>query len=246
LHAFPTRWYEKTVDKLSGGARRRWTSAVAVTAVVATASATAWVVMDDNDPTSSSVTTAAAFSPVTRTATITAASPASMKAQAGPATPFGAADAAGISAGPVKAPASQLKIETAAATTDTATTAQKAAAEKTTAKPKKTTKKTTKKAKKYKVIATGRCGASYYDEGQMTASGERFNPNALTAAHKTLRMGTKVRVTNPHNGKSVIVRINDRGPYISGRCLDLSRAAFDAIGSLSAGTMTVKYAILAR
>ncbi|GGL00145.1 hypothetical protein Sme01_37240 [Sphaerisporangium melleum] len=100
--------------------------------------------------------------------------------------------------------------------------------------------------KRAKVIASGRCGASYYDEGQVTANGERFNPNAMTAAHKTLPMGSRVRVTNPRNGKTVTVRINDRGPYVSGRCLDLSRAAFDAIGSLSTGAMPVKYAVLAR
>ncbi|WP_248958858.1 septal ring lytic transglycosylase RlpA family protein [Sphaerisporangium perillae] len=100
--------------------------------------------------------------------------------------------------------------------------------------------------KEAKVIALGRCGASFYDEGQMTASGERFNPNAMTAAHKTLPMGSRVRVTNPANGKTVTVRINDRGPFVGGRCLDLSRAAFDAIGNLDTGAMTVKYAVLAR
>ncbi|MCS6711253.1 septal ring lytic transglycosylase RlpA family protein [Brachybacterium sp. EF45031] len=88
------------------------------------------------------------------------------------------------------------------------------------------------------------CGASFYDEGQMTASGERFNPNAMTAAHKTLPLGTRVRVTNPDTGASVTVRINDRGPYISGRCLDLSRAAFDAIGDLNQGHMTVQWQIV--
>ncbi|MEO3813579.1 septal ring lytic transglycosylase RlpA family protein [Sphaerisporangium sp. B11E5] len=97
-----------------------------------------------------------------------------------------------------------------------------------------------------KVLASGSCGASFYDEGQMTASGEPFNPGALTAAHKSLPMGSIVRVVNPGNGKSVKVRINDRGPFIAGRCLDLSRAAFDAIGSLSTGAMTVRYQVLAR
>ncbi|MFD0888122.1 septal ring lytic transglycosylase RlpA family protein, partial [Streptosporangium algeriense] len=99
---------------------------------------------------------------------------------------------------------------------------------------------------KARVISSGSCGASYYAEGQMTASGERFNPNAMTAAHKTLPMGSKVRVTNPANGESVTVRINDRGPYIGGRCLDLSRAAFSAIGSINAGVMRVRYEVLAR
>ncbi len=73
---------------------------------------------------------------------------------------------------------------------------------------------------------SGSCGASFYSEGQLTANGEIFNPSELTAAHKTLPFNTKVRVTNPSSGKSVVVRINDRGPFIDGRCLDLSRAAF--------------------
>lgn len=88
------------------------------------------------------------------------------------------------------------------------------------------------------------CKASYYWQGQMTATGERFNPNAMTAAHKTFKFGTKVKVTNPSNGKTVVVRINDRGPYIAGRCLDLSRAAMQAIGGTSAGVITVKYQVV--
>ncbi|GAA2404586.1 hypothetical protein GCM10010404_73390 [Nonomuraea africana] len=79
----------------------------------------------------------------------------------------------------------------------------------------------------------------------MTASGERFDPSALTAAHKSLPLGSKVRVINPSNGKSVVVRINDRGPYTGGRCLDLSEAAFSTIGNTNAGVMTVKYQVLA-
>ncbi|GAA2306198.1 hypothetical protein GCM10010149_65020 [Nonomuraea roseoviolacea subsp. roseoviolacea] len=99
---------------------------------------------------------------------------------------------------------------------------------------------------KRKVVASGTCGASYYAEGQTTASGERFNPSAMTAAHKTLPLGSRVRVINPRNGDSVTVRINDRGPYVGGRCLDLSRAAFAAIGNIGAGVMRVKYEVLAR
>jgi rare lipoprotein A len=110
-----------------------------------------------------------------------------------------------------------------------------------TAAPKPTA---TRKTSSPKVVGSGSCGASFYDEGQMTANGETFNPNALTAAHKTLAFNTRVRVTNPANGKSVIVRINDRGPYVSGRCLDLSRAAFAAIASVSQGEVDVKYEIL--
>ncbi|MFG1706004.1 septal ring lytic transglycosylase RlpA family protein [Nonomuraea sp. M3C6] len=97
-----------------------------------------------------------------------------------------------------------------------------------------------------RVLSTGACGASFYGEPQMTASGERFNPSAMTAAHKTLPLGSKVRVTNPNNGDSVTVRINDRGPYVGGRCLDLSEAAFAAIGNVSSGVMRVKYEVLSR
>jgi rare lipoprotein A len=124
----------------------------------------------------------------------------------------------------------------------TATRTQAASRGKTRAAgPKPTATKTTAAAK---VVNSGSCGASFYDEGQMTANGETFNPNALTAAHKTLAFNTKVRVTNPANGKSVTVRINDRGPYIDGRCLDLSRAAFAAIASTSLGEVNVRYEVL--
>lgn len=93
--------------------------------------------------------------------------------------------------------------------------------------------------------ATGSsCKASYYWQGQMTANGEQFNTNDFTAAHKTYKFGTRVKVTNPSNGRSVIVRINDRGPYISGRCLDLSTAAMKAIGGTSAGVITVNYEVV--
>lgn len=93
--------------------------------------------------------------------------------------------------------------------------------------------------------ATGAsCGASYYTSGSVTASGEAFNTNDFTAAHKTLPFGTKVKVTNTANGKTTIVRINDRGPFVSGRCLDLSRAAMSAVGGLSSGVITVKYQVL--
>ncbi|MEH0928693.1 septal ring lytic transglycosylase RlpA family protein [Micromonospora sp. CPCC 205558] len=108
-------------------------------------------------------------------------------------------------------------------------------------KPKPTAKKTTAAAK---VLESGSCGASFYSDGQLTANGESFNPNALTAAHKTLPFNTKVRVTNPANGKSVTVRINDRGPFIDGRCLDLSRAAFATIASVDVGALTVRYEVL--
>jgi rare lipoprotein A len=80
------------------------------------------------------------------------------------------------------------------------------------------------------------CGtASWYALTSKTASGERMNPAKLTAAHKTLPFGTKLKVTNPNNGKSVVVRINDRGPFIRGRVLDLSKAAAQRIGIISRG-----------
>ena len=76
--------------------------------------------------------------------------------------------------------------------------------------------------------------------GKRTASGEVFNAHALTAAHKTLRFGTQLRVTNVRTGKSVVVRINDRGPYAHGRGLDLSYAAAQAIGLRGVGYVVVE------
>jgi rare lipoprotein A len=86
--------------------------------------------------------------------------------------------------------------------------------------------------------------ASYYWQPQAVASGGRFNPNALTAAHKTLPFGTRVRVTNMNNGRSVEVVINDRGPYVQGRVIDLSRRAAQDIGMTGAGLARVSIARL--
>jgi rare lipoprotein A len=72
--------------------------------------------------------------------------------------------------------------------------------------------------------------ASVYSEGSATASGERLNPGAMTAAHRTLPFGTQVTVVNQSNGRSVVVRINDRGPFVRGRVIDLTPAAARAIG----------------
>jgi len=88
--------------------------------------------------------------------------------------------------------------------------------------------------------------ASYYSEPQRLASGGRFNAHALTAAHKSLPFGTRVRVTHLGNGRSVDVRINDRGPYIAGRIIDLSRAAAGAIGMTGQGTARIKLTVLGR
>lgn len=86
--------------------------------------------------------------------------------------------------------------------------------------------------------------ASYYWQPQRVASGGWFNPNALTAAHKTLRFGTRVRVTNLRNGRSVVVRINDRGPFIKGRIIDLSRRAAGIVGMRKSGIAPVRLDIL--
>ncbi len=84
--------------------------------------------------------------------------------------------------------------------------------------------------------AARQCGsASWYALTSKTASGERMNPNAMTAAHRKFRFGTKVRVTNRKNGRSVIVRINDRGPFTKGRVIDLSKAAAAKLGYLRRG-----------
>jgi rare lipoprotein A len=78
-------------------------------------------------------------------------------------------------------------------------------------------------------------GASWYALHSKTASGERMNPSALTAAHRTLPFGSKVKVTNQRNGKSIVVRINDRGPFIKGRVIDLSKGAANQLGFVGAG-----------
>nr|WP_108871153.1 septal ring lytic transglycosylase RlpA family protein [Tessaracoccus timonensis] len=88
------------------------------------------------------------------------------------------------------------------------------------------------------------CKASYYWDPQPTASGERFNTHDFTAAHKSLPFGTRVKVTNKANGRSTVVRINDRGPYVAGRCLDLSTAAMKAIGGVKSGVVTVTWQVV--
>jgi uncharacterized protein YabE (DUF348 family) len=93
--------------------------------------------------------------------------------------------------------------------------------------------------------ATGNtCGVSWYASGSRTANGEAFNPDGLTAASKTLPFNTLVKVTNPANGTSVTVRINDRGPYVTGRCLDLARGAFSQIASLGTGAITATWEVV--
>ena len=97
----------------------------------------------------------------------------------------------------------------------------------------------------YAAVTATRAGASYglasfYDEGPHTASGEKFDPNELTAAHPSLPFGTRLRVTNVANGRSVTVRINDRGPFVAGRTVDVSYSAAKRIGIIEQGVAKVK------
>jgi rare lipoprotein A len=82
--------------------------------------------------------------------------------------------------------------------------------------------------------------ASFYTEGTETASGEKFDTHELTAAHPSLPFGTKLRVTNVSTGRSVTVRVNDRGPYVHGRVVDVSYSAADALGMVDKGVANVK------
>lgn len=93
----------------------------------------------------------------------------------------------------------------------------------------------------------GRGSASYYAakfDGRRTASGERFDNDEMTAAHRTLPFGSLVRVTSVASGKSVVVRINDRGPFHAGRIMDLSRAAAEELGLIARGSGTVELALI--
>lgn len=94
----------------------------------------------------------------------------------------------------------------------------------------------------------GRGSASYYAakfDGRRTASGERFDNDDMTAAHRTLPFGSLVRVTNPANGRSVVVRVNDRGPFTRGRLIDVSRAAAEELGMVARGHADVELALIA-
>ena len=100
---------------------------------------------------------------------------------------------------------------------------------------------------KFKLNKAIKGKASWYGDyfhGKKTASGEKYNMHNLTAASKTLPFGTIVKVENLSNGKSVKVKINDRGPYVEGRMIDLSRASFKKIAPLGAGVIDVEVTIL--
>lgn len=86
--------------------------------------------------------------------------------------------------------------------------------------------------------------ASFYAEGTRTASGEAFDPHALTAAHRTLPFGTRLRVTDVTTGRSVIVRVNDRGPHVPGRIVDVSYSAAQMLGIVGRGTANVKIQVV--
>lgn len=90
-------------------------------------------------------------------------------------------------------------------------------------------------------------GASWYGpgfHGRKTANGERYNQNAVSCAHKKIRLGSVIRVTDTRSGKSVVCRVNDRGPYIKGRIVDLSKAAAIRLGMIKRGTARVRLEIL--
>jgi len=121
-----------------------------------------------------------------------------------------------------------------------------------TSKATKTTKttkstKSTSSSKKRAPFKVQRGIATWYGgkhHGGPTASGERFNKHAMTAAHRTLKMGTRVKVTRKKNGRSVIVRINDRGPYGKGRIIDLSEAAARKLDMIDDGIAQVTIEVL--
>jgi len=107
----------------------------------------------------------------------------------------------------------------------------------------KTVKENTINTSAIEYIDRGTMKASWYGpkfHGKMTANGEIYDQMALTAAHKSLRFGTLLKVTNPKNGRSVVIRINDRGPYIEGRDIDLSKGAAIELGILRKGVARLK------
>lgn len=96
------------------------------------------------------------------------------------------------------------------------------------------------------VTATGHCVASYYDTGSVTANGEPFDTGKMTAANKALPFDTRVKVIDDTTKQSVVVRINDRGPYVAGRCLDLTPTAMRALAGPNIGMAHVTYQVLGK
>lgn len=96
----------------------------------------------------------------------------------------------------------------------------------------------------YNTINTTTVVTSWYQHGIKTASGQRFDPNGLSAAHRTLPFGTKLRLTNPNNGRSIIVTVNDRGPFIRGTGLDVSRGAAQQLGFIRQGKTKLQIQVL--
>lgn len=112
---------------------------------------------------------------------------------------------------------------------------------------------TQKKTKNYKITKIHKSKikntgtASWYGKGfsgRKTASGEKFNPNALTAAHRSLPLGTKIIVTNTENGKSTVLKITDRGPYTGHRILDVSKEGARRLGMIKSGTARIKFDVV--
>jgi len=117
--------------------------------------------------------------------------------------------------------------------------AQKTAQKRTTAQSKKGT---SKQVAGSKITSYGI--ASFYEYDTQTASGEKFDPHKMTAAHRTLPFGTRLRVTDVTTGRSVTVRVNDRGPFVPGRIVDLSYSAAQRLGIIDRGVARVKVAVL--
>lgn len=96
-------------------------------------------------------------------------------------------------------------------------------------------------------FALAQCGkASWYAMTSLTASGERASPSTMTAAHRTLPFGTKIRVTNQRNGKSVVLRVNDRGPFIKGRIVDVTKRAARKLGFVKSGWAPVRVTLASK
>lgn len=95
-----------------------------------------------------------------------------------------------------------------------------------------------------KNTASGGIVASWYQSGKRTASGQRFDPNGLTVAHRTLPFGTKLKLTNPSNGRSIIATVNDRGPFVRGTGLDVSRGGAHALGFINKGKTKLQMQVM--